>query len=277
MIGLIEGMPNSEYHNQANGVSKTTLDMAAIDLLRPMWSRECPVDEDKIKTFDFGDAMHAICLEPERLKSEFVVMPDLNLRTNAGKAEKVEFIASNEGSKILPFDEYKQLNLMFDSVMAHREARELILDEGIAEGSYFWTDERTGLNCKCRPDKHIESKSLLVDVKTTPLLSKFCYSVDDYRYHVQDAWYCDGVGRFTDNPVRMEFLVIQKTIECGRYPVMVVKLPYEAIEYGRALYRENLDKYAEFLQSEQRPETRELPMHHRFMENAITKISEVII
>jgi exodeoxyribonuclease VIII len=272
---FIADMPNSEYHG-GKGISKSTLDMAAADPYRPEWSRKCPQDEDKIKTFDFGDAMHAICLEPDRMKTEFVAEPKFNLRTNQGKADKEAFAKEHKGFKILTADEYRQLNLMFESVMAHREARALIEADGIAEGSYFWTDEQTGLDCKCRPDKHIEAQSLLVDVKTTPSLQKFCYSVDDYRYYVQDPWYCDGVSRFGD-AVRMEFLVIQKTIECGRYPVMVVKLPQEAVEYGRAVYREDLSRYAEFLSSGVRPETRELAMHHRFIENAFERITEVMI
>lgn len=259
---FVADMPNEEYHG-GKGISKTTIDMFAADPYRPEWARKCPQDDEKIKTFDFGDAMHAICLEPDRLKSEFVVMPPFNLRTNQGKADKAAFVEENKSAKILTDAEHRQLQLMFESVMAHREARALIEADGIAEGSYFWTDERTGLDCKCRPDKHIEAQSLLVDVKTCPDLKKFAYSVDDYRYYVQDPWYCDGVSRFGD-PVQMEFLVIQKTIECGRYPVMVVKLPQEAIEYGRAIYRENLMHCAEFLSSGVQPGTRELVMGHQF-------------
>lgn len=273
---FVIGMPNDEYHGR-NSISKSILDMSAKDLFKPNWARNCPQNEDKIKTFDFGDAMHAICLEPERLKSEFVTMPAFNLRTNDGKAEKALFEAQHIDSKILTTEEFKQLNLMFESVMAHIPARALIEAQGVAEGSYFWKDELTGLDCKCRPDKHIQADNLLIDVKTTPSLDKFCYSVDDFGYHVQNAWYCDGVERFSNGPVRMEFLVIQKTIEIGRYPVMVVKLPPEAIEYGRALYREDLNRYAEFLSLGQPPETQELAMHYRFLDNAMEKITEVSI
>jgi exodeoxyribonuclease VIII len=272
-LRFVADMSNDDYHS-GKGVSKTTLDMAAADPHRPEWSRKCPQDEEKIKTFDFGDAMHAICLEPERLKTEFVMMPPFNLRTNQGKEDKAAFVEEHKGAKLLSHTEHRQLNLMFESVMAHREARELIEADGIAEGSYFWTDEATGLECKCRPDKHIQNQSLLVDVKTTPSLAKFCYSVDDYRYYIQDPWYCDGVSRF-GNPVRMEFLVAQKTIECGRYPVMVVKLPQEAIEYGQAVYREDLRRYAEFLSSGAPPATRELVMGYQFDRKAEEHFGEI--
>lgn len=275
MSGLrfIENMPNAEYHS-GGGISKTTLDLAHKDVYAPEWAKKCPQDSEKIKTFDFGDAMHAICLEPHRLKSDFAVMPALNLRTNAGKEAKEEFLLENADKAILTDDDYKKLNLMFESIIAHPESRALIEAEGIAEGSYFWIDDATGLECKCRPDKHIASAGLLVDVKTTPDLSKFCYSVDDYRYYVQDPWYCDGVSRF-GGQVRMEFLVIQKTIECGRYPVGVYRLPDEAIEYGRNQYRADLEKYARFLDSSIKPHTRELPMHYRFMERAYESLTEI--
>lgn len=274
MRGPIEDMSNDDYHGTKD-ISKTTLDLAHNDPFGPAWSKSCPTDEEKLKTFDFGDAMHTICLEPERLKSEFVVMPPFNLRTNVGKADRDEFVAENKGSKILTDLEHKQLSLMFESVMAHGEARELIEAEGLAEASYFWTDKKTGLGCKCRPDKHIQKDSLLVDVKTTPYLSKFNFSVDDYRYYVQDPWYCDGVSRFTGEPVRMEFLVIQKSIECGRYPVAVLKLPPEAIEYGREIYREDLNRYAEYLNSEQPYETREIDMGYRFNQKIENHFGEV--
>lgn len=272
---FVDDMPNAEYHGTA-AVSKSVLDLAARDLFAPAWAKACPQDGEKLKTFDFGDAMHAICLEPDRLESEFVVMPDFNLRTNIGKADKEAFCKEHDQSKILTFDDHKKLKLMFESVMAHKQARALIEAEGHAERSYFWNDETTGLDCKCRPDKYIVSQGLLVDVKTAPDLGKFCHSVDDYRYYVQDPWYCDGVSRFGEE-VRMEFLVIQKTIEIGRYPVMVVKLPPEAIEYGRVQYQKDLMRYAQFMESGQTLEAKELPMHYRFLDRAMESITEIEI
>lgn len=256
---------SDEYHNHS-AVSKSVLDLINDDPHKVEWSRRCPVDCAKLKTFDFGDAMHAICLEPERIKTEFVAMPDFNLRTEKGKAHKIAFEKENADKKILTADEFKKLQLMFDSVMAHKQARDLIEAAGVCEGSYFWTDAETGIECKCRPDKEIESRALLVDVKTTDSLKKFCYSVEDYRYYVQDAFYCDGVGNFKQRP-SMLFLVIQKTIECGRYPVAVWRLPEEAINEGRKQYRSDLQKYREFLDSN-KPANQydELKMHYRFID-----------
>lgn len=270
--GMVEGMSNDDYHAHP-AISKSQLDMVNLDPYRVEWSKSCPQDMEKLKTFDFGDAMHAICLEPERLESEFVVMPELNLRTNAGKAEALQFKADNVDKKILTAPEHKQLSLMFKSIMSHPEARALIEADGIAESSWFWRDEETGVDCRCRPDKLIDS--LLVDVKTTETLAKFHFSVDDYRYHVQDPFYCDGLRANGIDKPEMVFLVIQKHIEIGRYPVMVVRLPEEAIEYGRMEYQRNLRQYVKFLENG-KTEVDELPMSYRFMERAMESAEGVL-
>jgi hypothetical protein len=272
-MAVIKDLPNEEYHNRSE-VSNTQLSLFSKDQYAIDWQKQCPVDEDKVKTFDFGDAMHAICLEPYRLDLEFAVMPPFNLRTNAGKEEKTEWLAENEGKKVLTFEEDKKLRLMFESVMAHPQARELIEAEGLAESSWIWKDKDTGVDCRCRPDKLIAS--LLVDVKTTPDLAKFHYSVDDYRYHVQNAFYCDGL---TENGVfapAMEFLVIQKTISIGRYPVMVYRLPEEAVEYGRAIYKQDLEAYSQYMDGHREP-TSILEMSTRFNTGLDEMLSEVQI
>lgn len=269
--GMVEGMSNDDYHAHP-AISKSQLDMVNGDPYRLEWSKSCPQDAEKMQTFEFGDAMHAICLEPERLESEFIEMPSFNLRTNAGKADRDSFYAENGEKKILTADEYKKLHLMFDSVMAHPEARALIEAEGLAESSWFWRDGETGVDCRCRPDKLIDN--LLVDVKTTETLAKFHFSVDDYRYHVQDPFYCDGLRANGIDKPEMVFLVIQKHIEIGRYPVMVVRLPEEAIEYGRMEYQRNLRQYVKFLEHG-KTAVDELAMSYRFMERAMEATTEI--
>jgi len=272
---FIDNMPNEKYHS-LNSVSKTTLDLVHDDGHYAKWAKDCPQDDEKLKTFDFGDAMHAICLEPDRLKSEFIVMPKFGQKA-VDKTAKVEWLLEHKHLKALTEEDYKKLNLMFESVMAYHPTRELIEAEGAAERSYFWTDEETGLDCKCRPDKELLSRGLIIDVKTTPSIAKFAYSVDDYRYYVQDPWYCDGVSKVNnDSHVRMEFLVIQKTIECGRYPVALLKLPEDATIYGRDIYRQDLNQYRDFLESDQPAQTRELEMAYNFNQKAYDHFGDVL-
>lgn len=257
-------MPSDEYHAQPS-ISKTRLDLFARDPNLLTWAETCPVDDEKLNTFDFGDAMHAICLEPDRLKSDFVVLPELNLRTNAGKAEKAEFIEANTGKSILKPDEYKKLHLMYESVMAHPAARKIIEADGIAEGSYFFNDPDTGIDCRVRPDKVIEDAGYTADLKTTPMLSKFMYSVEDYRYYVQAPFYLDGLARCGVESDHMKFLVIQSTIEIGRYPCMVVTLPKDVVDYGRDIYKADLQRLAEFKEAQKAIDSHELELGYGFL------------
>lgn len=241
--GIYPNISNADYHG-SEGISKTRLDLFNDDQSSLEWAKNCPVDKEKLKTLDFGDAMHAICLEPERLRADFAVLPPLNLRTNIDKERKREFEKENAHKKIISADDYTKLSLMFESVMAHPYARSLLEDPGISEQSYYWTDPDSGVLCKCRPDRKLHNLPILVDVKTTDLLSKFKFSIDDYRYYVQDPFYSDGVEACGDGERKFVFIAIQKTIELGRYPVRCEHLPAWAIKFGRDEYKRNLYDYA---------------------------------
>lgn len=260
--GLVTGLTQDQYHAHP-AMCNSDLSMFARDPNLMTWKNACPVDKEKLSTFDFGKAVHAICLEPHLLKSDFVMMPELNLRTNAGKAEKLDFIEDNADKYILTFDEHKKLTLMYESIMAHPAARKIIEADGVVEGSYFFKDPDTGVDCRVRPDKVIDNYA--ADIKTTPELSKFKFSVDDFRYYVQDPFYRDGLARCGVETDHMKFLVIQKTIEIGRYPCMVVTLPNEVVEYGRAIYKRDLQNYAKFIETQKPIDSHELELSHWFL------------
>lgn len=259
-------MPLAEYHAN-HAIGKTTLDLIAKDPFLVEWARNAPVDQDKMAALDIGDAFHAALLEPARFATTFVVAPEFNMRTNDGKAACKAFADQNAGKKILSADDKRMLDMMVESVMAHPQARELVDADGHVERSFFWSDADTGLECKCRPDKFIPARSLLVDVKTTPSIAKFSYSVEDFRYYVQDPWYCDGVSQFGDD-VTMAFLVVQKSAELGRYPVQVFTLPQDLILFGRQTYRRDLTRYSRFLAGKDR-QIQELPVHYRFIDHCV--------
>jgi len=263
-------IPIDEYHANP-AIGKSTLDLIARDPYLVEWSRAAPVDSDKMGALDLGDALHAILLEPARLDSDFAVAPDLDMRTNAGKAARKEFEEVNTGRRILSADDHRHLRMMYESVMAHPQARALIEAEGLVERSYFWTDGPTGIECKCRPDKFIPERGLLIDVKTTPSIAKFTYSVEDFRYYVQDPWYCDGLKKF-GHAAQMAFLVVQKSSEMGRYPVQVFTLPEDVILFGRQTYRRDLDRYARFLDDKERNRIQELSIHYRFIDQCVESL-----
>ena len=92
-LGRVFGLSNEEYH-AGPGVSKSQLDQIAESPATYIWAKNAPVDEEKLKAFDMGSAIHCLLLEPDEFKDRFIIAPPFNRRTNTGKAEEAEFLAS---------------------------------------------------------------------------------------------------------------------------------------------------------------------------------------
>lgn len=163
--------------------------------------------------------------------------------------------SENEGMTVLSVDTYNQLLAMRDMVMAHPGARALLTGcngEAVAEASVYWTDEKTGETCRCRPD-FWRADGIIVDLKTTRDASQegFAKSLSQYRYHVQAPWYMDGLqaafeaGHFPEGwaaPKAFVFLAVENT---APYAVATYVIDAESFEIGRQQYRADLDRLAE--------------------------------
>lgn len=242
-----DGMSNEDYHNHSS-ISKSQLDYFTKSPSRYEWAKVAPVDEEKLKTFDFGTAMHAIILEPDRFNDEYVCAPEVNRQTKVGKETWANFFEENQDKTILTPDDWRKIHISKESVMAHPVARKIFEAKGVSERSYFWVDKETGVSCRCRPDRELTNMRWFADVKTTPSVDDFHKSTLDYGYYVQDPFYSMGYEAVTGEPLRkFVFVVIAKTVECGRYPVDCQVLPDEVRDYGKKLIREELIKFANCL------------------------------
>lgn len=246
--GYYRELSNEAYH-RGPGISKSQLDLLSRSPALLQWSKEAPEDEEKLKTLNLGDAVHAALLEPHRFVAEYAVGPaNAPRNTKAGKEAWEAFEAELGERTALTAEEGRKIELIRGSVMAHPHARWLIEAEGDAEASIYWNEASTGHLCRCRPDKAITRLGWLVDVKTTADIARFDRSVHEYRYHVQDAFYSDGyAAHFGEPPAGFVFLVVSTTIDCGRYPVRLFTLDEEAKAAGRTTYLRDMATYAECL------------------------------
>ena len=215
---VIDNLPNDTYH-AANGYSKSSLDLINQSPALYVWSNNCPVDEDKMRTFDVGSAFHAMLLEPHKFDSEYFVGLDIPKRSNAEKAAHAEHEDANKGKILISSQDKKMLDLMVGSVNAHPMSAILKRENGVAEKSIFWRDPETSLVFKIRPDfvcKHGDHHTI-IDVKSVANVNDFEKSVGDRRYHVQDAFY----SWVYENAVGVEplfaFCATSKQVECGKY------------------------------------------------------------
>lgn len=242
--GIYFDISNEDYH-AGNGVSKSQLDMVAINPALLKWQRAAPVDTEKLKALDMGTALHCLLLEPDEFDKRFIVAPEFNLRTNQGKADKEAFLRDVEssGMTVMDYEQGRKLQLMRDSAMAHPVARWALEEEGYCEASHYWNDPETGELCRIRPDKRLKRVPVMFDVKKVADMGRFARHIEEFRYHVQDAMYSEGARLTTDEPHGFMFIAVSETIDCSRYPVRVFELdPYDKDE-GLRLYRRDLNTY----------------------------------
>ncbi|HFG9867528.1 TPA: exodeoxyribonuclease VIII [Salmonella enterica subsp. enterica serovar Onderstepoort] len=267
--GIYYDIPNEAYH-AGPGVSKSQLDDIADTPAIYLWRKNAPVDTEKTKSLDTGTAFHCRILEPEEFSKRFIIAPEFNRRTSAGKEEEKTFLeeCARTGRTVLTAEEGRKIELMYQSVMALPLGQWLVESAGYAESSVYWEDPETGILCRCRPDKIIPEFHWIMDVKTTADIQRFRTAYYDYRYHVQDAFYSDGYrAQFGEIPTFV-FLVASTTAECGRYPVEIFMMGEDAKLAGQREYRRNLQTLAECLNNDEWPAIKTLSLPRWAKENA---------
>ncbi len=199
---------NAEYHS-GDGVSKSDLDLIHTCPEKYRYKKDNP-EEGKTPALIFGAMVHKLILEPAEFILEYAVEPVCDRRTKEGKELYSEYLAVKGKREAVSAEDYEKALDMAKAVMANPKAAAL-LSGGETEKSYYWTDERTGILCKCRPDK--VNKGYIIDLKTTEDASPegFSKSLNNYRYHVQAAWYLRGYEAVTGvKPEGFVFIAVEK-------------------------------------------------------------------
>ena len=241
--GVYDNISNEEYH-ASEGLSASGLKLLARSPAHYKYSVR-----EETPAMRKGTAVHTAVFEPERFAASYVIAPDVDKRTKAGKEAWAELEAS--GKIVLSAKEYETTQAMGDAVRNHRLAGPLVMD-GKAEQSVYWRQpvtiggenrEYTEILCKCRPDyvKELGEGYVIVDLKTTsdarPLRwGKSAYW--DYGYHIQAAHYMIGMESATGERAR-EFVFIVAESE-SPYGVLVYKTPTLTLMRG---YEENEELY----------------------------------
>lgn len=189
---------------------------------------------EKERHFIIGSALHELILEPEMFKTNYVVSPKFDMRTNVGKTAFADFQSQAEGKQILNIDEYEMIVRMAENAIANKTFKELIVDS-YRELSCYTIDEKTGLNLRMRPDSFSKNKNTITDIKSCQQSNYKSFKGDIYKYgySISTAFYLDFLKR--ENYV---FCAIEKQ---APYQTALYMLDDDMIEYGRQQYRMALD------------------------------------
>lgn len=188
-----------------------------------------------------GEAVHMAVLQPDLFMERYVVAPEVDRRTKAGREAWEEFLAEHESKRILTSQEWAQCIAMRDAVRSHSIASKLLWGE--AEVSAVWRDPDTGVMCKGRFDDIARGIGALVDLKTTMDASKgaFTRAIYEFGYYIQAAMYLRGAQTLGLNVKFFTFIAVEKT---PPYGVAVYHVRDDAIDAGVQELRPLLETFA---------------------------------
>lgn len=151
--------------------------------------------------------------------------------------------------------EVEKAKAMAAKVHEHPIAR-VLLSDGTPELSGYWHDPATGVRLRFRPDwlpNPGRNRLIVVDYKTATSAypGHFSKAAAEYGYHMQVAWYLDGLAatEIADDAAFV-FIVQSKT---APYPVTVVELDARDVDLGRRRNRKAIDLYAHCAGTDQWP------------------------
>lgn len=198
----------------------------------------CQAEMEPTPEMDWGSAAHIAVLEPDRFSSDVLRGP----ADRRGKKWS-EFLEANPGKLVLPEPEFDRVSAMQATVMQNPQIKALATRAGVSEASAFWQDPDTGLQCKCRPDRYVESLSLMAEMKTTGDASAdmFRRTAVKLGYHLGDAMYSEGWNRAGGGDVEdFIFIVVERD---PPFAHAVYQLDEPARLRGRAIMQRALLTY----------------------------------
>lgn len=238
MIGKV--MTNSDYR-KAEGVSSSELKQMVKSPAHYRYWKDNPDDTDTPALL-FGRACHKYVLETYDFYKEFAVAPNVDRRTKEGKEIWNKFVAESEGKDVITEEQFEVIDAMRNAMLATPFVSKLI--NGEHEVSLFWTDEDTGIKCKCRPDSLNDKLNIVVDYKTcdNAETQHFMRKAIDLGYDLQASYYLDGVKATTGLDCIFVFIAQEKK---PPYAVNILQADDVFIRSGRQLYKDMLATYKE--------------------------------
>lgn len=163
----------------------------------------------------FGSAAHKMILEPESFSEEYAVLPNVDRRTKAGKAEIEAFKAEHATQSWITEDDYQTIIQMHEALMMNPEVADILNRQNRIEVPFTWIDSETGEICKCKADilTELDEMPYIIDYKTTQSCSDGAFesSCRKYGYKFQAGFYAEGIDLCTLESHGFAFIAQEKT------------------------------------------------------------------
>jgi exodeoxyribonuclease VIII len=195
ILGVHTGIPNELYHADRKAASSTWLKV--IDKLTPFHLRsylDSP-HADPSPALIMGSAVDCLIFEPTLWSKQFIVAPEINRRTNAGKEQWAGLVAraKHGGKQIISSSDHAEALVTAQAIRMNPVMAD-VLKRGVAQQVVIWRDPITDLFCKCRTDWYDEETATIYDLKTARCAApdEFAKAIQNFGYHIQASFYMDG-------------------------------------------------------------------------------------
>lgn len=198
--------------------------------------------EEPTPSLVFGQLFHAMALQPETVWEQFAAAPNVDRRTKAGKEAYAEFEQDAQGKTVVTADMVEVATEMCKALNCNEDVRKLL--DGEKEKPFFWIDEMTGEECKCRTDvlTKIGDLNIIIDLKSAESASTDVFTKDavKYGYDFQSAMYKAGVEKNTGKQYIFVFIVVEKK---PPYAVNILQADDLFVRRGYDIFRELIGIY----------------------------------
>jgi exodeoxyribonuclease VIII len=230
-------MPDAQYR-QSEGLSNSMLKHFLRTPSHYKAALEAPHETTKAMTI--GTAFHQMVLTPEL--DLVAVMPDVDLRTTAGKKVRDDFVASSVGKTVVKDDEFKMISGMAESVRSNAQALQIIEACSFKEASMFAT--LNGVKCKGRLDMLDVRNGVIGDLKSCEDASPTgaWKAMRNFGYDMQNVHYAKlHEATFGCLPDKFVFIFVEKE---PPYAVGIYVIGAKTIERTTAQWQNALSDFS---------------------------------
>lgn len=240
---------NAQYHGDTTAISKSNLALFSVCPEYYLWKTTHP--QEPSDDLVFGQALHKFVLENADFEKEFVVAPNIDKRTKAGKEEWENFLTTVGDRQVISQDQFTTLQAMSEAINANKYAVALL--QGTHEQSMYAIDELTGENIKTRPDclRMVGDRLVLTDLKScrSALTEDVTRDVVKFHYDIQAYMYCMNASKILNVPMESIDFCFIFCAKTEPYLINIMQADRYILERGEMLFRRFIGEYHECKQS----------------------------
>lgn len=236
--GFYHGVPNEDYH-RSPGISKSGLDLISRS---PAHYKFAPARK-ATAAMQIGTAIHSAILEPVMFERDYMLLKDVHDKRTAEYKAAVQQFGENN---VLTSVEATKIKGMQEAIFANNHVMLLL------SGMTYYTElscyarDSEGTLLKCRFDAiSIDGTALDLKKSRDATAYGFSRSCNEYRYHVQAAFYSYVYQLATGLPLN-GFIFLAVEDDAPHYSKLY-QLDSDALEIGNYLMHKNLATYKDCL------------------------------